>query len=526
MSSTNATIRGKFAATALILLMAALSWFLGNRVATTQPVSVEFRPVAGSAEVEFLRQPWANSPICSCNGGWKGIGVPADQFDLNVDNGSKPWTVMVGPIDRSAPANWWLNPGALVSPLSITVTQGDKQLTKTTAPAGITIESSGSPIGVFTMKSSFSTIIPAEGSTTSLRSEPLMASGEPAGTSSVTVDALKVPAAAPDYDTEGTYVGEHASDGSDVAGSNFRATMVDTLGPQVELTLGKRPNTQSSVRPYRLWVGDREVELPRSDDVQISIRTDFAVRFRPLPFDHTQVVGDAPGGSKLVLPQVTQPIPRHETTLTNAFATGGDAWDASVTRAESAGPPIELPDTPSLYVYGSLSRVESSAMQGTVSTSNGEDVAPGDRLELTSSTGFDFTTEPLMLLAATTEQIPESQFLHGQATGSLSRSERSSGLDGLVEELRGPSVTRTRWLINITPFVAAFAGFFTVREVLDALSRGNRVPQSAGSGTPTSSPLGGTPPSLARRAKGPSVASKPQAGKHTRKPRSKRRGRR
>jgi hypothetical protein len=526
MSSASVTSRSKIVATLVILLLAALAWFMGNRIPTTQPVSVAFRPVAGSAEVEFLPQPWANSPICSCNAGWKGIGVPADQFDLDVGDGEKPWTVMVGPIDRSAPANWWLNPSALVSPLTVTVAQGEKKLTKFTAPAGITIESSGSPIGVFTTKSSFSTVIPADGSTTTLRSEPMMASGEPAGMSSVTVDARTTGESASDYDRNGTYVGAHAGAQADVAGSNFRGTMIDTLGPRIELTLGALPNSESPAGTYRLWVGDREVELPNSGDVQVSIRTDFAVRFRPLPFDHLQVIGGTATGSKFVLPQVTQSIPSHRISLANAFTIGGDSWEQFVARAKTAGPPIELPDTSSLFVYGSLSRIGSSAMQGTVSASGGVDVAPGDRLELTSGTGFNFTTEPLLLLAATAEQTADSQYLYGRATGSLRRSESSSGLDGLVEKLRGPSVTRTRWLINVTPFVAAFAGFFTVRELLDALSRRHGVRAATPSaatraGTPASGP---SSPRPNRRAGGAGPPPKQQARKSSRKTRRKRKG--
>lgn len=507
MSLTSNPTRWRVVASAAVLVIAACAWLLGNHLPTTQPVSVAFRPVGGSAEVEFLPQPWASSPICSCNGGWRGIGLPADQFELAIGNGNEPWSLMVGPMDHTVPANWWFNPSdEWLSTFSLTVTHDGRQIEKIDAPAGITIESSGSPVHVFTPKSSFSAVMPSEGSTTALASEPFPADGEDAGMSSIKLKTLATPASSSDYTSEGKYAGALAGEDVDVDGANFRATMIDTLGPRIDIALGDPANAEETAGTYRLWVGDREVELPQTGDVEVSIRTDFAIRLRPLPFDHSQVVGDPETSNDLVLPQVTQAIPAHEVTLTNAFVSAGDGWDSFLKRADSLGPPVELPDTPSLFVYGDLSRVKTSAVQGTVSSKNGAEVSPGDVLELTSRAGFDFTAEPLLLTAATTEPISDSQYLHGRAIGTLKRSAGSSGIDGLIDRLRGDSLTRTQWLVSIVPFVAAFAGGFTISEVVGAKSSKG----THGSGVKDSRSLGRNSPSRKSNGGGSTARKKPQ----------------
>lgn len=443
------------------LALAGIAWLLGNHIQTPQPFTMTFEPSGGSASVDFLPQEWANSPICSCNGGWRGIGLPVNQFDMSVA-GKKPWSLMIGPMDHSVPANWWPDPEGFMSSFSLAVKHGERTIYEIkNAYAGLTLESTGPAVGVLADRSQFSAVMPADRSRTEIRSELLQLDGEPGALLSMKIDSQGAAAQGSDYGAPGEY------DAGPV-GSNFRATIVDTLGPRVSVLLGGL-QSQSEPGSFRLWVGMHEIKLPARGTLELVIRTDFAIRFRPLPFDHTTIVGDEPGG-KWSLPLVARSIPSHQIRIDHAVSFGGASWTDFVKRATSGGPPISLPERPTVFAYGRLGEIDSSSFVGTILSPGPREVAEGDRVHLESAKGFDFTQKPVALLAASSEQSADSQYLHGRATGRVETADAPSGVDGAIDWLRGSSVTRTEWLILVAKALIAVAGTMTIWELLQLLS--------------------------------------------------------
>lgn len=473
MPVSGITDRARIATTLGTLALAAMAWFLGNHIQTTQPFTMTFQPSGGTATIKFGAQRWANSPICSCNEAWRGIDFPVNQFDVGVSNGH-PWSLMVGPMDHSVPANWWQDPqSGFMSTFSLTVKDGKKTIYRIKdAAAGITVESPGPKIGIYTRDSQFSAVMPANGSTTKLHSEPAQLDGAPGAFVSMAVSSPAVPSQQSDYIQSDGYVKD-----PERVGSNFRATMIDTLGPKIDISLGA--NVQPESGRFRLWVGMREVKLPTRGNVDISIRTDFAIRMRPLPFDHESIVGDNVAGVRAI-PVVSRSIPADTVTFDNAVSFGGKSWSNFVKmETTGGGAPITLPTTPMLSVYGMLTTIDANSLVGTVLAPNSIDISQGDELQLESKNGFDFTQKPIALLSATSEGIVDSQYLHGRATGRLEPADTAGGIDGLLDRITGPLVTKTHWLIRLAQVLATVAGTITCWELFQVFLKHNRVPQRA-----------------------------------------------
>lgn len=475
---------GKIVASGVGLFLAGLIFYMGNNIPTTQSVTLNFRPGTGSAKLEFLTGEWDNSPICSCNEPWRGIGFPVNQYDLGVDGGH-PWSLIVGPIDHSVPANWWQDPEAeFTSSVSVKVSRNERTIyTIADAPAGLTIESSGPKIGIFTEKSAFSAVMPPDEATTSIHTDPVSVEGVPGGFNSMAIEVPTKPGQDSDYRSE-----------SDEVGSNYRATMIDTLGPVVELSLGQLMNGHETGGSFRLWVGTKEVALPEGGVVTISMRTDFAIRLRPLPLNHTLTIGDPPSEDTSIIPQVSAPIPSHTISIDDAMSEGGDVWKEFVRAVatqdlwekDGGGTPIRLPETPSISVYGRLALIESSAMVGNASAISQTEVAPGDLVRLESQEGFDFRLAPLELMATTTEGVPDPQYLHGQGTGSVTPAKQSGWIEAVIDWVAGTTITKTQWLLLLAPVLLSIAGSVTVWEVIQYASyrRSSRLRKRS---SPTSS---------------------------------------